>query len=84
MKYTIDDADYIINSIYLIVKIQQLANSSRSHSILIHGHTHRPAVHTFEAGGQSRQRIVLPDWYDNGGYLTLTDIKQIALKTLPA
>lgn len=52
--------------------------------ILIHGHTHRPAVHTFEFGGQNRQRIVLPDWYDRGGYLALTDIKQIALKTLPA
>jgi len=30
MKYTIDDTDYIINSIYLIVKIQQLVNSSHS------------------------------------------------------
>ena len=37
MKYTIDDTDYVINSIYLIVKIQQLENSSHSHSIVAGG-----------------------------------------------
>ncbi len=34
MKDTIDDTDYIINSICLIFKIQQLINSSHSHSII--------------------------------------------------
>lgn len=29
---------------------------------LIHGHTHRPAVHELEAGGQSAKRFVLGDW----------------------
>ncbi|WP_375176960.1 UDP-2,3-diacylglucosamine diphosphatase [Marinobacter mobilis] len=29
---------------------------------LIHGHTHRPAVHELEAGGQLAKRIVLGDW----------------------
>lgn len=32
---------------------------------LIHGHTHRPAVHTHEAG----TRIVLGDWYEQGSVL---------------
>lgn len=33
---------------------------------LIHGHTHRPAIHTLSQG----QRWVLPDWYQGqGGYL---------------
>ena len=30
---------------------------------LIHGHTHRPANHTFEVLGQTHERIVLGDWY---------------------
>lgn len=29
---------------------------------LIHGHTHRPAVHDFQLNNQMARRIVLPDW----------------------
>lgn len=36
---------------------------------LIHGHTHRSAVHEFMLDGKAAQRIVLPDWYENGGVL---------------
>ncbi|CAA6826931.1 MAG: UDP-2,3-diacylglucosamine diphosphatase (EC [uncultured Thiotrichaceae bacterium] len=37
---------------------------------LIHGHTHRPAVHEFELeSGQPMQRIVLGDWYDQQSHL---------------
>jgi len=36
---------------------------------LIHGHTHRPAVHPFELDGKPAQRIVLPEWYEQGGVL---------------
>ena len=35
---------------------------------MIHGHTHRPAVH--EISGY--QRIVLGDWYDQGSVLTVS------------
>ncbi|RUO77137.1 UDP-2,3-diacylglucosamine diphosphatase [Idiomarina seosinensis] len=31
---------------------------------LIHGHTHRAAVHTFCVNGKKAERIVLGDWYD--------------------
>lgn len=35
---------------------------------LVHGHTHRPAVHALTVGGKARTRIVLPDWdYDHAG-----------------
>ena len=34
--------------------------------ILLHGHTHRPAVHHLEVNGRPAQRIVLGDWYDQG------------------
>ena len=36
---------------------------------LIHGHTHRPAVHTHEGGNHACQRIVLGDWYEQGSVL---------------
>jgi UDP-2,3-diacylglucosamine hydrolase len=36
---------------------------------LIHGHTHRPAIHALEAGGRLAQRIVLGDWYEQGSVL---------------
>jgi len=37
----------------------------RQHGVyrLIHGHTHRPAIHSFTLGGHAAQRIVLGDWY---------------------
>jgi UDP-2,3-diacylglucosamine hydrolase len=39
---------------------------------LIHGHTHRPAVHDLHLDGQPARRIVLPDWYGDGGVLACT------------
>ena len=33
---------------------------------LIHGHTHRPAVHQLEVAGQPARRIVLGDWDSQG------------------
>ena len=37
--------------------------------LLIHGHTHRPNVHTLARG---QQRLVVGDWYTQGSVLTLT------------
>ncbi len=36
---------------------------------LIHGHTHRPAVHALDVDGRPRERIVLGDWYEQGSVL---------------
>lgn len=36
---------------------------------IIHGHTHRPAVHDALVEGQPVQRIVLGAWYEQGSYL---------------
>jgi UDP-2,3-diacylglucosamine hydrolase len=36
---------------------------------LIHGHTHRPAIHRLDINGASAQRIVLGDWYTHGSLL---------------
>ena len=36
---------------------------------LIHGHTHRPAIHQFYINDTSSQRVVLGDWYSQGSVL---------------
>jgi len=33
---------------------------------LIHGHTHRPAVHRYQVDGRTCERWVLSDWYQQG------------------
>lgn len=34
--------------------------------VLLHGHTHRPAVHEIDLGGRKAKRVVLGDWYTQG------------------
>ncbi len=36
---------------------------------LIHGHTHRPAVHALTVGDRAATRVVLGDWYEQGSVL---------------
>ncbi|WP_408950694.1 UDP-2,3-diacylglucosamine diphosphatase [Lysobacter sp. Hz 25] len=36
---------------------------------MIHGHTHRPAVHELDVAGRACRRIVLGDWYEQGSVL---------------
>ena len=36
---------------------------------LIHGHTHRPAVHELDVDDRACRRIVLGDWYEQGSVL---------------
>ena len=36
---------------------------------LIHGHTHRPAIHEWTMDGEPAQRLVLGDWYEQGSVL---------------
>jgi UDP-2,3-diacylglucosamine hydrolase len=42
-------------------------------SILVHGHTHRPAIHDESANGAGYARIVLGDWYTQGSVLVWDD-----------
>ena len=48
---------------------------------LIHGHTHRPAMHALDAGGRHARGIVLGDWYEQGSVLRV-DADGIELATL--
>jgi len=50
----------------------QLALRDAGVSRLIHGHTHRPAVHSLELNGEAAERIVLGDWYEHGSVLKVT------------
>jgi UDP-2,3-diacylglucosamine hydrolase len=50
---------------------------------LIHGHTHRPAVHTLVVDGRVRERIVTGDWSGTATF-AVWDESGIRLATLPA
>jgi UDP-2,3-diacylglucosamine hydrolase len=66
---------------------QQAVNEAMARhgvSLLIHGHTHRPAIHQFEAADrEAARRIVLGDWYEQGSVLVWTasgpELRQIGL-----
>jgi UDP-2,3-diacylglucosamine hydrolase len=49
---------------------------------IIHGHTHRPAVHDALVEGHHVQRIVLGAWYEQGSYL-VREAGSYSLRTLP-
>ena len=49
---------------------------------LIHGHTHRPAVHRLQVDGHSAQRIVLGDW-DRQGWALEVDEQGYRLAPFP-
>lgn len=40
---------------------------------LIHGHTHRPAIHDFSTANNLKKRIVLGDWYEQGSVLVCNE-----------
>lgn len=47
--------------------VRVMAENNVQH--LIHGHTHRPAIHALQVSGRPAQRIVLGDWYEQGSVL---------------
>jgi UDP-2,3-diacylglucosamine hydrolase len=53
------------------VNADAVARAFRSAGVrtLIHGHTHRPAVHALTVDGSPVRRIVLGDWYTQGSVL---------------
>ena len=51
--------------------------------LLIHGHTHRPAVHPLQVDGRSATRIVLGDWYEQGSALAVYTDARYEVLSLP-
>lgn len=52
-----------------VIDIMTVSDTRR----LIHGHTHRPAIHELSIDGSPARRYVLGDWYENGNYLECTE-----------
>jgi len=50
--------------------------------LMIHGHTHRPDMHTFSLNDQPMTRIVLGDWYEQGSILCF-DANNYSLQARP-
>jgi UDP-2,3-diacylglucosamine hydrolase len=50
--------------------------------ILLHGHTHRPDIHTVDLGNRKAKRIVLGDWYTQGSVVRW-DLRGPKLQAMP-
>tara|TARA_B100000965_G_scaffold383457_1_gene382706 strand:- start:7 stop:732 length:726 start_codon:yes stop_codon:yes gene_type:complete len=51
--------------------------------LMIHGHTHRPAIHDLEANGEPARRIVLGDWDTHVWWLEARSGQEPELKKVP-
>jgi UDP-2,3-diacylglucosamine hydrolase len=58
------------------------ALSQHGVQILIHGHTHRPAVHTLEIDGLAAERFVLAEWNATGQVLCWQDADLWTIETI--
>lgn len=58
----------------LDVTPDEVINAMQTHKVkhFIHGHTHRPNVHSIKLGQQTAQRMVLGDWDTKGWYAVLS------------
>lgn len=66
------------------VNAETVNEAFREHGVirLIHGHTHRPAIHQLRLGEKTVTRIVLGDWYDQSSVLRI-DENNVALSDCP-
>lgn len=55
----------------LDVNQQAVEQLMQKHQVtqMIHGHTHRPAIHTFTLDNQKVTRLVLGDWHDKASFI---------------
>lgn len=65
------------------VNEEAVAECFRAHGVrhMVHGHTHRRAIHDFEIDGQHCQRVVLGDWHEQGSAVRI-DTDGIAMLTV--
>ncbi|MBI43923.1 UDP-2,3-diacylglucosamine diphosphatase [Marinobacter lutaoensis] len=64
---------------------EEVVREMEAHRVqrLIHGHTHRPAVHDLTANGQPAKRIVLGDWDKDLWWLEVRPDAEPALRSQP-
>lgn len=67
------------------VNLTAVDQALRAHGVrrLIHGHTHRPAIHHWMLDGQPARRAVLSDWHDHQGGVLVCDAVDWRLEPLP-
>ena len=49
--------------------VKKLFNEFNNPPIMIHGHTHRPKIHSYNINGLEAKRVVLSDWHESGSFL---------------
>ena len=57
------------------VNVAAIDQAFRTHNVqmMLHGHTHRPAIHDHYISGTMSKRIVLGDWYEQGSVVRWGD-----------
>ncbi|MFT2091224.1 UDP-2,3-diacylglucosamine diphosphatase [Paraglaciecola sp. 2405UD69-4] len=65
-KLTMEIMDVTQEAVYTAMQTHKVQR-------LIHGHTHRPAIHNFMLNDLAAQRIVLGDWYEQGSVLKVSN-----------
>jgi UDP-2,3-diacylglucosamine hydrolase len=72
-----DKAEYIMD-----VNEQETQGTFEEHDVdlIIHGHTHRPAIHREMLGDRETTRVVLGDWHDTASYLRVNDDSELRLQ----
>ncbi|WP_323753684.1 UDP-2,3-diacylglucosamine diphosphatase [Marinobacter sp.] len=67
------------------VNLDEVVKEFERHDVqlMIHGHTHRPAVHELEANNSPARRIVLGDWDENVWWLVAQPGTPLELKKTP-
>ncbi|WP_323750628.1 UDP-2,3-diacylglucosamine diphosphatase [Marinobacter sp.] len=67
------------------VNLEEVVNELERHHVqlMIHGHTHRPAIHELEANESPARRIVLGDWDENVWWLVARPDTPLELKKTP-
>jgi len=63
-------AEYIMD-----VEAATVAEVLRQHhaTLLVHGHTHRPAIHELDVDGRACTRVVIGDWYAQDNVIVCSD-----------
>jgi len=64
---------------------EEVIKEMEAHGVqrLIHGHTHRPAIHELQANGKDARRIVLGDWDQNVWWLEIKPGQEPELSKAP-
>ena len=66
------------------VNADSVAQEMRRHRVrrLIHGHTHRPAIHAMTLDGAPAERIVLADWHEDAGQCVSVSASGVAVERI--